>query len=120
MMPHDIDCSTHGGYLKDIPKPHRRFFSGKRRKRRVEIRCAIWWGQGDNHRNVTIQEEDNPIWNSDRKSWQASWDDEDGRGQTIEGRFEKTEIDKMHPPKRHSPAIPCAWAGRLARRCPIA
>ncbi len=95
-MPDDINSSTHGGYLKDIPKPHRRYFSTKRRKRRVEISCAIWWGHGGNHRNVTIQEEDNPIWNSTEESWQISWDDKDGHGQTLERRFKKTEIDKMN------------------------
>ena len=85
-----------GGYLKDIPKPHRRRWpDDTEAKRCVHIRCAMY--SVGVHYWVSLEEEDNPLWNSGVYNdswgdsagtiigWQIAWDDEDARGR----RFEK-------------------------------
>jgi hypothetical protein len=67
-----------GGYLEEVPKPHKRKFDDKRRKRRVFIRITIFYGIGI-HYYVDIREESNPIWHKDKKCWWEPWDFKDDR-----------------------------------------
>jgi hypothetical protein len=85
-----------GGYIKDIPKPHRRMFPGKtKRKLRISVArysCGV-------HYYVTIREEDNPIWDKSLHGpgwgkeradkpigWHVAWDDKKGKGREFEQR----------------------------------
>ena len=68
-----------GGYLKDIPLPHRRFWPGAPRKKSVRIRIMRYYGQGP-HYHTSLKEEHNPIWDTIEGTWRESWDDEEGRG----------------------------------------
>ena len=85
---------TYGGTLKDIPLPHIRKFPHYPYKRRVTASITSWVGIGigAKHTYATLEEEDNPIWNSTRERWQDCWvgEDPEGRGKRIEAEF----IDK--------------------------
>lgn len=71
-----------GGYLREIPKPHKRKWPESREKRTVNISCSIYSGIGK-HYYVSILEEDNPIWNAKREVWQKAWDDKKGKGKSF-------------------------------------
>jgi len=76
----------HGGHLKDIPKPHRRWYDDKRRKRTVEIEVMVFWGIG-HHYYVNIKEDYNGIWNTKEETWQECWDDKNARGKQFDKKF---------------------------------
>ena len=82
--------SKHGGNLREIPRPHVRFFSPKnpkKVKREVTASVLRYWG-GGTHYYVKLQEESNPIWNSTEELWQYPWDDGPrGRGRKFEKKF---------------------------------
>lgn len=95
----------HGGYLKEIPKPHRRWYNG-RRKREVKIGVHVFWGVGI-HYYVTVEEDDNAIWNSKDKLWQLCWDDpKKGKrfdqkfGNIVEAREWVKKLQQKHFPKK--------------------
>jgi len=84
-----------GGYLKDIPKPHRRKFP-EFGPRQVRVHIMKYYGIGV-HYYASVEEEDNPIWNpltygekdsywkdtergNEVVGWQIAWDDREGRG----------------------------------------
>ena len=89
-----------GGYLKDLPLPHRRKFPGEE-LRSVWISVSRYSAVGGCHYYVSIREENNPIWdprtNGERNSdflgtaygdkivgWHRAWDDEEGNGKAGE------------------------------------
>lgn len=96
-----------GGKLSEIPKPHRRLFDDKRRKRKLKISVQVFYGIG-RHYHVTVRQEDNPIWNpltqaqaspswrevqnmdygKEIVGWQLAWDDEDGHGKSVLDKFD--------------------------------
>jgi len=79
--------SRYGGWLKDVPKPHRRFYDDRRRKRSVEVSVSRFWGQGD-HYYVTLRQDDNPIWDATDDFWILAWDDHDkGEGLRLSRKF---------------------------------
>ena len=79
-------AETHGGYLKDIPKPHVRMFPGPR-KRIVRVQAVNYY----HHWHIRIIEDDNPIWDkspaymrpNEPRGWVETWDDEAGKGQSF-------------------------------------
>ena len=81
----------HGGHLKDIPKPHKRMFPGKG-KRRVSVEVMQWSIVGGTHYYVKIVEEDNPIWDSQSQKWRMAWDDGNGNGQ----EFQSEQLSYLH------------------------
>ena len=89
-----------GGHLKDIPKPHIRYFDDRRRKREVKVSILKFEGYGI-HYHVDIKEEDNPILDigenhsSGKPCWHACWDDEKGRGKLFAKKFNSTS-DAAH------------------------
>ncbi len=86
------EMSTCGGYLKDIPKPHKRKWPGHAERRRINITVGSFGIVGGIHYYVTLREEDNPIWDStpDRYSkgepsgWTSAWDDDKANGRIFE------------------------------------
>jgi len=81
---------SHGGHLEEISKPHTRFFPNPYRKRKVTVTISRYYGIGL-HYYVSLQEEDNPIWNGE--AWQTAWDDKEGRGRTDTDLFFGGEIE---------------------------
>ncbi len=86
-----VNCEISGGKIKKIPKPHRRMFPG-RKKRRVTLTMGFFWGLG-HHCHATLREEDNPIFCTHRDEythedhWHMAWDDDEGRGLTLSEKF---------------------------------
>lgn len=70
--------SVFGGKLADLPKPHRRFYDDKRRKRPVRISVIVY--SIGKHYWTTLHEEDNPIWDEKEQDWRTCWDDAAARG----------------------------------------
>lgn len=60
-----------GGHLKDMPKPHKRWFDDKPMV--VEVRIVKFYGIGI-HYWTSVKEHYNAIW--DGKHWTSPWDDE--------------------------------------------
>jgi hypothetical protein len=97
----------HGGYLKEVPKPHKRWYDDKRRKRVVQIEVMVFWGIG-HHYYVNIKEDWNGIWNAKDELWQECWDDPKARGKQFDKKFDNCvlaaewvkQIQKKHFPKR--------------------
>ena len=103
-----------GGYLKEIPKPHKRKFEDKRRKREVTVTITMFFGVGK-HYYVGIREEDNPIWDSTVEEhgpigWHHAWDDDGKNGERFSERFTikedaeryiKKKFKKHFPKKTH-------------------
>lgn len=85
---------TSGGYLKEIPKPHKRYFDDRRRRREVTIHITIYQGIGM-HYHVTLSEEDDSIWNISSSEyyedevvgWQTARDDDRSKGESISEKF---------------------------------
>lgn len=75
------NSSSSGGYLNEIPEPHIRKFPNPYSKRKVKITVSRYYGYGI-HYYVSIREDDNPIWNSERNLWTRAWDDKEGEGKT--------------------------------------
>jgi len=77
-----------GGYLADIPKPHRRKFPGDH-PREVRVRLTSWIGisPGAKHWYVDIKEEDNYLWDEAEHSWRIAWDDKKGQGPSERAEF---------------------------------
>lgn len=81
-----------GGYLKDIPQPHRRQWPKETRKRRLNIRISRYSGIG-RHYYVAARQEHNPIWDSrdaaswgqpgEPNGWRYCWDDKEGAGKFL-------------------------------------
>jgi hypothetical protein len=68
-----------GGHIKDFQhlSPFTRKFPNRYSRRKVKVTISRYYGYGP-HYYVTIQEEDNPIW--DGKEWRMCWDDKEGKG----------------------------------------
>lgn len=96
--------SVFGGYLKDIPKPHRRLFSDRRRKRAVRVEISRFYGIGV-HYYVSLQLENNPVWNRETKTWQLAWDDTVGRGTTVTMRFNTESQAKQWVAEQRSKVV---------------
>jgi len=91
-----------GGHLKDVPKPHVRFFSDQRYRRKVYLTCGIYSGIGI-HFHVMLQEEHDDLWDSKENCWRQSWDDVEGKGRSFSETF-ATEPEAKE------------WARKIARR----
>ena len=76
-----------GGTLGEIPEPHKRKFSDKRRKRRVTVSVSVYSGIG-HHYWVRLREEENPIWDSSSDDWRIAFDDKDAHGDSISKPFD--------------------------------
>jgi hypothetical protein len=96
-----------GGYLKEVPLPHKRWYNG-RRKREVTIGVYVWWGTGS-HYYVNVDEDDNAIWNTKEKLWHLCWDDPE-KGKRFNRKFDnvgeavkyvRTLVRKHFPKKTH-------------------
>lgn len=80
-----------GGYLRDIPRPHRREYSNRSKTRRpVSISIQKFDGIGI-HYYVSIREADNPIRSLKEKVWRFAWDDKKGKGKVFINRFSTPE-----------------------------
>lgn len=94
-----IEASKHeifhvfGGYLKDIPLPHKRRFPSKEEKRQVYVSISKFYGIGI-HYHVSLREEDNPILDTSKEKpiWREAWDDEEGKGKHFFDKF-KTDAE---------------------------
>ena len=77
--------SLYGGKLKEIPKPWKREFPSKTKKRRVELDIYTWRGSfpGAIHWHVDLNEEANLIWNKKIKDWQRAHDDKEAKGRSF-------------------------------------
>lgn len=84
-----------GGQLAEIPEPHVRLFDIPGYSR--EIRITVGRFPGFPHHYVTLEEQDNLIWNPttkppyDSPCWQKAWDDEDARGRRFETKYVKPQ-----------------------------
>jgi hypothetical protein len=76
--------TTFGGYVKEIPKPHKRFFDDKRRVWPIRVSITRYMGIGV-HYYPSLELESNPIWNAEAKSWQLAHDDDEGAEKRIRG-----------------------------------
>lgn len=94
-----------GGKLKDIPQPWERKWPDlemrrqprweqkqppTEEKRRITLRFSSYVGTSAinaTHYTVRIEEENNPIWNTERELWQRAWDDIDCEGRTLREEF---------------------------------
>ena len=72
------ETGLHGGNVAEIPLPHIRRFPGPAERVVKIIPSRIF-----QHYHTRIEEEDNPIWNSDSNLWQEPWGDEEGRGRSF-------------------------------------
>jgi len=96
-----------GGHLKEVPKPHVRWYDKRRGKRLVKVTVMGFWGIG-HHYYVTLREDSNGIWNTKEECWQECWDDPKARGQQFDKKFGNMvlaaawvkEIAKKHFPKK--------------------
>lgn len=79
--------SIHGGVLTDVPKPHIRKFPKKGMKRRVEVTITSWVGtsMGAVHYTPRVEEEANPLWDSNESGWRYCWDDLEKNGTEMQG-----------------------------------
>jgi len=86
-----------GGYLKDIPLPHKRQWLGEERQRNLRVRIVRYFGAGK-HYYVSAEQAFNPVWDSsdaadwsrpgEPRGWTACWDDKEGKGKLLSsGRF---------------------------------
>lgn len=90
--------TTTGGYLREIPEPHRRKWPESKERRTVSVSLGRFTGFP--HWHVTIREEDNPIWDSrdaaewkrpgEAIGWTLCWDDHSAerKGKTFDGTFD--------------------------------
>lgn len=82
----DIDAHhVYGGRLEDIPLPHIRLYPTLA-KRPVEIHIHKYYGIGK-HYFPTIEEENNPLWDSSEGVWRQAWDDKESKGREFSSRF---------------------------------
>jgi hypothetical protein len=94
-----------GGYIKEVPLPHKRWYNG-RRKREVKIGVYVWWGTGT-HYYASVEEDDNAIWNTKENLWQLCWDDPE-KGKRFDKKFDNigqardwvTKLLRKHFPKK--------------------
>jgi hypothetical protein len=96
-----------GGYIKDIPLPHkRRYPSDCGERRRVRINISRYDMAGGIHWYASIHEANNPIWDPRTHAeadpqweevqgteygnrvigWHQAWDDDEGRGREFSKR----------------------------------
>ena len=78
-----------GGYLREIPKPHRRMFTPGGRKKR-SVRLSVFVYSNGRHYKTSLYQEDNPIWNRETKCWQRAWDDDEGKGKRLDRSCDST------------------------------
>jgi len=86
-----------GGYIKNIPQPHRRKYPDPEQKREVQVHITKYDLVGGVHYHVTFIEEPNPIWDPRAQGeasphfegtaygeqivgWRLAWDDDEGKG----------------------------------------
>jgi hypothetical protein len=71
--------------FKDVPKPYKRYYDDKRRKRRLFIEITSWQGLsvGAVHYYAEIREDDNAIMQDDHLIYYG--DDEDRKGRSFGG-----------------------------------
>ena len=74
-----------GGDLKEVPPPLVRMFPGPRR-RRVRVSIDRYDGIGV-HWYVSIEEEPNPLWDSNEDAWREAYDDPGRAGKSFHGRL---------------------------------
>lgn len=81
--------TSYGGYLKDIPQPHKRMHPNKQQKRRVTFQILTWigWDPSAKHYFSKLIEEPNFIYNSKTKMWVHAWDDKECYGKTFQRAF---------------------------------
>lgn len=94
-----------GGYLKDVPLPHKRRWPGEERQREVRAQVSRYLGGGGRHYYASMEQEQNPIWDtSDAADWGRSgqemgwiccWDDKGCRGAMLTTRPFDTHIQAM-------------------------
>jgi hypothetical protein len=85
-----VTREIYGGKLEDIPKPRKRKFPG-RTKRKVEVSIESYELVGGRHFYPSIQEEKNPIWDKKEKAWRSPWIDPKGEGKRESSRFDTLE-----------------------------
>ena len=75
----------YGGTLDDIPLPHIRRWPNENKEdpRPVTVRIMKFWGIGS-HYYVSVDEHDNPIWNSKKKCFTQPWTDPGGKGRKFD------------------------------------
>lgn len=92
-----------GGHLENIPEPHIYKWPGCERKRTVTVRIMRW--PGNPHYHVSVNQEDNPVWNSLPKEWgdngpigwTVPWRDYPGKGMSDLGLWnEMREFNQEH------------------------
>lgn len=84
------DHVTHGGYFEDLPKPWVfRFGPGSPLKRQVNVSVHRYYGIGQ-HYWVSIDEEDNYIWDAKEKVWRHPW----GKTKTGEDDWQNGKLIK--------------------------
>lgn len=90
-MDQELNHTMTGGYLREIPEPHVRYFSlpGARR-RRVRVLVGVFSGIG-RHYHVSSKVEDDYIWNEARELWQNPWD-----AQFLAGAIDMQRFDSAH------------------------
>jgi len=96
-----------GGYLKDVPLPHKRRWPGEKRQREVHAQIARYVGAMGRHYYASIQEERNPIWDTSDAfgrpgvaGWVCCWDDEGCKGKQLFTEKFDTHVQAMGWVKR--------------------
>jgi hypothetical protein len=86
------NATSHGGYIRDLPLPHRRYWPNEAEQRGVTIRFRDWSAAiGGSHINLEIKEEHNYIWDEKERIWRECWDDDKGMGFRLDTKFERYE-----------------------------
>lgn len=90
-----------GGYLRDIPKPHKRRWPNETLQRCLMVTISHYSGFG-RHYYVSAEQGHNPIWDirdavdwgrpGKSIGWTACWDDEEGRGKVLSSSQFNTHI----------------------------
>jgi len=86
--------------LSDIPKPYKRYYDDKRRKRKLFVEITSWQGIsiGAKHFYAKVREDDNAILVDE--SWMYSSEDEEGNGRSFGGVMdEETSFNTLEGAK---------------------
>lgn len=94
-----------GGYLKDIPLPHRYKWPGTDEQREVRAQISHYAGSGGRRYYASMEQERNPIWDAsdaaewgrpgEPKGWTGCWDDKEHKGAMLTTRPFDTHVQAM-------------------------
>jgi len=86
-MLRSLSRGIRGGYKNQHQHLGPRLFDDKRRRRKAKASIMMYAGFG-NHFYASVEEEENPAWDSKENSWRICWDDTpEIKGRSWSARF---------------------------------